>query len=193
MTTTKTQNLTTTAALESGITLPTPTTTTTTTTAVVAWTLHLGPVKATITYDDYEAQNWSAIIVDPTAAESLDPELAALATQERNLGDDRWLTTGIDPEVDDLYARLNAQIIKVNQAAAVAVLTMLADTQFDKRPLIDTDSKLLSKIEFDRNAGCSACPCTPGVKAPHVRRHGLFAPTSNFVLRRYVTSATVEA
>jgi hypothetical protein len=144
--------------------------TVTTTSAVNSWTVHLGPVKATISYE-YEPENWSTIYVDNDLAEGVDPQLAALAEQERNLGDDRWLSRDIDPQVDDLYDRLNERIASIKTMIAVAVLPMLG-------AVLDDHSRLLDKVEFDAYAGCTSCKCSPGVKAPYARRHGAFLQIS---------------
>jgi hypothetical protein len=144
--------------------------TVTTTSAVDSWTVHLGPVKATVRYE-YEPENWSTIYVDNDLAEGVDPQLAALAEQERNLGDDRWLSRDIDPQIDDLYDRLNERIATIKTMIAVAVLPMLG-------AVLDDHSRLLDKVEFDAYAGCTSCKCSPGVKAPYARRHGTYVQIS---------------
>jgi hypothetical protein len=144
--------------------------TVTTTSAVDSWTVHLGPVKATVRYE-YEPENWSTLYVDSDLAERVDPQLAALAEQERNLGDDRCLGRGIDSQVDDLYDRLNERIATIKTMIAVAVPPMLG-------AVLDDPTRLLDKVEFDPYAGCTSCKCSPGVKAPYARRHGSFVQIS---------------
>lgn len=138
----------------------------TTTSAVDSWTVHLGPVKATIRYE-FEPENWSTIYVADAVAEAIDPQLAELAERKRNLGDDRCLHRGIDPQVDDLYDQLNERIIAIKTMIAVAVLPKLG-------AVLDDHPRLLDKVEFDVYAGCTSCKCSPGVKAPYARRHGAF-------------------
>lgn len=142
----------------------------TTTSAVDSWTVHLGPVKATVSYE-YDDNNWSTVYVDSDIAEGVDPQLAALAEQERNLGDDRWLGRDIDSQVDDLYDRLNERIATIKTMIAMAVLPMLGQ-------VLDDHSRLLDKVEFDAYAGCTSCKCSPGVKAPYARRYGRFVQIS---------------
>jgi hypothetical protein len=147
-----------------------PQPTVTTTSAVDSWTVHLGAVEATVSYE-YEPENWSTVYVANDVAEGVDVQLAALAEQERNLGDDRWLSRGTDPRVDDLYDRLNERIAGVKTMIAAAVLPMLG-------AVLDSTDRLLDKVEFDAYAGCTSCKCSPGVKAPHVRRYGAFVQIS---------------
>ena len=142
----------------------------TTTSSVDSWTVHLGPVKATIRFE-FEPKDWSTVYVANEVAESVDPQLAALAEQERNLGDDRCLSRDIDPEIDDLYDRLNKRIATIKTMIAVAVLPMLG-------AVLDSHSRLLDKVEFDAYAGCTGCKCSPGVKAPYARRYGAWLQIS---------------
>lgn len=142
----------------------------TTTRAVDSWTVHLGPVKATVRYE-YEPESWSTVYVADDVAEGVDPQLAVLADQERNLGDDRWLSRDINPQIDDLYDRLNERIATIKTMIAMAVLPMLGD-------VLDDDSRLFDKVEFDAYAGCTSCKCSPGVKAPYARRHGSYVQIS---------------
>lgn len=144
--------------------------TVTTSSAVDSWTVHLGPVKATVRYE-YEPENWSVVYVDDDVAESVDPQLAVLAEQERNLGDDRWLDRDIDPQVDDLYDRLNERVATIKTMIAVAVLPKLG-------AVLDDHGRLLDKVEFDAYAGCTSCRCSPGVKAPYAHRHGAYVQIS---------------
>jgi hypothetical protein len=142
----------------------------TTTSSVDSWTVHLGPVKATVSYE-YEDNGWSTVYVDDALAEGVDPQLAALAKQERSLGDDRWLSRDVDSQVDDLYDRLNERIATIKAMIAMAVLPMLGQ-------VLDDHSRLLDKVEFDAYAGCTSCKCSPGVKAPYARRYGGFVQIS---------------
>lgn len=142
----------------------------TTTSSVDSWTVHLGPVKATVIYE-FEPENWSTIYVDDALAEGVDQQLATLAERERNLGDDRWLSRDIDPQVDDLYDRLNERIATTKTMVTMAVLPLLGD-------VLDHDSRLLDKVEFDAYAGCASCKCSPGVKAPYARRYGAWVQIS---------------
>lgn len=143
----------------------------TTTSAVDSWTVHLGPVNATIsyTYDpDGSDIRWSTVFVDSDLAESADPQLAQLANAERNLGDHRWLDRDIDSDVDSLYDRLNERIGVVETMLAAAVLPKLT-------AVIDDDGdRMLRGLEFSAYAGCTSCKCSPGVKAPHVHRYGQY-------------------
>lgn len=143
----------------------------TTTSAVDSWTVHLGPVNATVRYTYEPEGNWSTVYVEDDLAESVDPQLAALAEQERNLGDDRWLDRGLDANVDGLYDRLNERIGIIKTMIAVAVLPKLG-------AVLDAHARLLDRIEFSAYAGCTSCKCSPGVKAPYARRHGLFVDIS---------------
>lgn len=145
--------------------------TVTTTSAVDSWTVHLGPVKATVRYEYEPENNWSVVYIDDEVAESVDPQLATLAGQERSLGDDRWLDRGVDPQVDDLYDRLNERIATIKTMIAVAVLPNLG-------AVLDNHGRLLDKVEFDAYAGCTSCKCSPGVKAPYARRHGAYVQIS---------------
>lgn len=138
----------------------------TTTVGVDSWTVHLGPVTATIRYD-HEPENWSTVFVDDQVAEVVDAELAELASRERELGDDRCLGRGVDPSVDDLYDRLNGRIADTKTAIAAAILPLLG-------AVLDDHRRLLDKVEFDPYAGCTSCKCSPGVKAPYARRYGTF-------------------
>jgi hypothetical protein len=142
----------------------------TTTSAVDSWTVHLGPVNATVRYE-YEDNDWSTVYVSDDVAEGVDPQLAALAEQERNLGDNRGLGRDIDPQIDDLYDRLNERTATIKTMIAVAVLPKLG-------AVLDNHGRLLDKVEFDAYAGCTSCKCSPGVKAPYARRHGSFLQIS---------------
>ncbi len=141
--------------------------TVTTTSTVDSWTVHLGPVTATIRYSNLETESWSTIFVSDDLAESIDPQLADLATQERQLGDDRWSPRGDSTEIDDLYDRLNARIATIKTMITVAVLPKLGS-------VLDDHRRLLDKVEFDAYAGCTTCKCSPGVKAPYANRHGAY-------------------
>lgn len=44
--------------------------------------------------------------------------------------------------------------------------------------VLDNDSRLLDKVEFDAYAGCTSCKCSPGVKAPYARRYGSYVQIS---------------
>lgn len=142
----------------------------TTTSSVDSWTVHLGPVKATVRHE-YEDNGWSTVYVDSDLAESVDAQLADFAEQERNLGDDRCLRRGIDSQVDDLYDRLNERIATTKTAIATVILPLLG-------AVLDNHSRLLDKVEFDAYAGCTSCKCSPGVKAPYAHRHGVYVQIS---------------
>lgn len=126
----------------------------------------LGPVKAHVYYQIVDPLEWSYISVDNDLAEAVDPALAGLAEAERNLGDDRWLDRGIDPDVDALYDRLNARIAEVETTIASTVLPYLTCVLDDKADW------MLRDLEFSAYAGCTSCRCSAGVKAPKVYRYG---------------------
>jgi len=92
--------------------------------------------------------------------EAVDPEYADLARQEHELGGRRedggkWAPRGVDPEVDDLYDRLNGRYVETVTRVADEVLP-------DVLAAVDGTRVEPDGLRFDRHAGCS-CPCTPGV------------------------------
>ncbi|WP_045740787.1 hypothetical protein [Actinoplanes rectilineatus] len=99
------------------------------------------------------------VFVDQDVAEGRDPELADLGARERALGNNRNLRRGLLPAIDDLYDQYNAAIGRVKTAIAQETLVFLASDVTG-----DVDAAVEGAV-FDRNAGCQACPCTPGVTA----------------------------
>ncbi len=81
-----------------------------------------------------------------------DEKVAELQAAEAALGDRRFATRGVFPDVDKLYDRLNRNIARAKRDAAREVLVALR--------LLPGDAKL----HFSRYAGCS-CPCSPGTIA----------------------------
>ena len=101
----------------------------------------------------------SGIFVPDDVAEAADPELAKLAAEEAALGELRWCPSvregGSHPEVDALYTHLNGKIMLVKTQIARQVIPVLAENGV----VFTVDAE----TQFDRNAGCLDCPCSPGV------------------------------
>ncbi len=85
--------------------------------------------------------------------------LADLERQERELGDNRFADREAVREVDELYDRLNAEIMRVKTEIATEALRQVTDYVSG-----DMD-RAADRAFFSRNAGCDDCPCTPGVVA----------------------------
>lgn len=110
-------------------------------------------------YDgDLERSSHARVYVDNALAEARSAELVELTRQEENLGDNRFLPREVNAEVDTLYDRLNAEIMRVKLEIAREALPLLSD-------LLRGDmQRALDGAEFKRDAGCSiGCPCSPGV------------------------------
>lgn len=140
---------------------------------VTSWIVNLGTLQATVSYANDEPDSelrWSRVYVDNALAYQVDAELAELARQEEELGDDRFLPRDIDPEVDAFYDRLNARYAENNTTIALVVLPLL-DAVLDGS---GRHSRRLDNVEFSPYAGCTTCKCTPGVKAPRALRHGSY-------------------
>lgn len=97
------------------------------------------------------------VMVADSVAHDADPDLAAFAAKEANLGDLRWAERGADTTVDALYDRLNERIAATKTAVAREALNAIAG-------LVDGDVTAAGeRAMFSVHAGCRMCPCSPGV------------------------------
>lgn len=80
-----------------------------------------------------------------------DEKVARLAAEERALGDRRFATREVYPDVDKLYDKLNRAIGAAKKQAAHDALIDAELAEFGE-----------FKLKFSRTAGCS-CHCSPGV------------------------------
>jgi hypothetical protein len=108
---------------------------------------------------DYDSNPAPRIYVDDTTAANRSALLADLQQQEKALGGRRFAERGTHPAVDDLYDRLNDEIMRVKLEIAREVLVFLANAVSG-----DVDAAV-ERAFFSRNAGCDLCPCSPGVIA----------------------------
>jgi hypothetical protein len=107
----------------------------------------------------YEANPAPRVYVSDAVADTRSETLVDLERQERALGEMRFAERGTHVFVDDLYDRLNAEIMRVKTEIAREVLAELGGiTDGD----IDT---AVDRAWFSHNAGCDMCPCSPGVVA----------------------------
>lgn len=112
-----------------------------------------------ITRVGYETNPAPRIYVLDAVAEARSADLAELQRQEQALGDKRFAERGEHPDVDDLYDRLNAEIMRVKTDIAKEALGELGH-------VITGDVNAgVERAFFSRNAGCDMCPCSPGVIA----------------------------
>jgi hypothetical protein len=108
----------------------------------------------------YEALPCAVFVADEVAA-SADPRLVRLAAQEAALGELRNCPSvregGSHPEVDALYVALNERVTATKTAVARDALRELAG-------IVQGDVELAaSGALFSHYAGCTICPCSPGV------------------------------
>jgi hypothetical protein len=97
------------------------------------------------------------VIVDDDLAQAQNDVLADLARQEEALDDLRYATRGEFPEVDALYDEMNQHIVDTKTTiaqTAVAQLSGIVEGNVDRA---------VERAEFSRYAGCTVCPCSPGV------------------------------
>lgn len=111
-----------------------------------------------------------SVFISDALARAADPELDRLMIAEENLGDLRWCKRvefgGSHPEVDRLYDEMNDRLMATKtDLARDAVLGLGSEVAVDL-------AEVAKSSYFSRNAGCEACPCTPGVVAPGLRRDG---------------------
>jgi len=109
------------------------------------------------------ARSWDSpgrrVYVDNDLATDRCPELVDLIEQEDGLGDRRFAERGSLAEVDFLYDRMNRLWEEHKLAVARDALAQLDG-------VLDGDlTEAAAGAYFNLLAGCSACPCSPGVTA----------------------------
>lgn len=107
----------------------------------------------------YERNPAPRIYVADAVAETRSADLVDLERQEQALGDKRFAERGTDTDVDALYDRLNAEVMRVKLDIAHGVLNWIKDYVSGDFNTAD------DRAFFSRNAGCDMCPCSPGVVA----------------------------
>lgn len=109
--------------------------------------------------DGYERNPAPRVYVADAVAETRSAALVELELQEQALGKRRFAQRGQHTDVDALYDRLNAEIMRVKLEIAHGVLCWLKDYVSGDFNAAD------DRAFFSRNAGCDMCPCSPGVVA----------------------------
>ena len=108
---------------------------------------------------DHDRNPAPRVYVADAVAEARSADLVEYQQQESELGKRRFAERSHHPDVDALYDRLNAEIMRVKTLIAREVLASLHLT-------VDGDlHAAIDRSFFSRYAGCDMCPCSPGVVA----------------------------
>lgn len=107
----------------------------------------------------YERNPAPRVYVADAVGDARSDTLVDLKRQEKALGERRFAERGQHDDVDALYDRLNAEIMRVKLEIAKEALGELGHV------ITGDVIEGMERAFFSRHAGCDMCPCSPGVVA----------------------------